>query len=77
MYADIVGWAVDFIRALRDRPLWAKVLVRVCMGKYAYQEFVGLMKALEKEGISPYLDYDLENMSYHKDKVQRYWWKQE
>ena len=74
-YICCAAWGVDFIRAMIERPLWAKILFRLSMGKYAYREFIGLMDALEVEGMVPYLaGYGLENQEYHKDKLPFRWW---
>jgi len=70
----IVAWALDFERALRQRPLWAKLLFRVIAGQYAYREFIGLQDALKKEGWTPYIDYGLEHVSYHSHDVPGQWW---
>ncbi len=68
-------WGLDFIRAMRARPLWARVLFRLAMGSsYAYREFIGLMDALDRDGFSPYFDYDLERMGYHADPLPLWWW---
>lgn len=76
-WGAIAGWAVDFIRALRERPLWARVLFRLSLGKYAYREFIGLMDDLERDGHSPYFCYGLERMGYHRDEIPLLqWWSE-
>ncbi len=76
MYGTIAFWATDFVRAARERPLIMRLLFRFAMGKYAYRELVGLMSALDKEGISPYYSYDLEGMDYHGEEVPWDWGKE-
>jgi len=73
-YIGATAWAEDFLRALRNRPLILKLLLRPIFGKYAYREFIGLMDALMRNGESPYYDYGLESMDYHKDRVPWRWW---
>ncbi len=75
-YGALAGWSVDFIRAARDRPLWARLLMRVAMGKWAYREFIGLMDELDRGGFIPYFDYELTRMEYHKDAVPFDWGKE-
>lgn len=72
----IVAWALDFERALRQRPLWARLLFRLIAGRYAYREFIGLQDSLAKEGWTPYMDYGLEHVSYHGSSVPDRWWEE-
>ncbi len=73
-WATTFAWALDFVRAMRERPLWAKILFRIVQGRYAYREFYGIVKALKEGGFSPYSEYELEHMNYHKDLVPFDWW---
>ena len=74
---SITGWAEDFIRAMRERPLWAKVIFRICLGQYAYREFIGLTDELERNGFSPYFDYGCYRQGYHRDKIPLMdWWEE-
>ena len=66
------GWSLDFVRALIDRPLIVKLLLRPLFGKYAYREFVGLVDSLKSWHLD--IGYGLENCNYHKDKIRRDWW---
>jgi hypothetical protein len=75
-YGAICGWAVDFVGAARERPVWAKLLVRLALGKWAYREFIGLIDELYRNGCIPYVSYELENMEYHTDIVPLAWWKE-
>jgi hypothetical protein len=68
-------WALDFFRAMRERPLWAKYLMRFVMGKYAYREFIGLHDALIDSGYSPHYGGVGEGVDYYKDKVPFDWWR--
>ena len=66
-------WALDLFRALSQRPLWCKVLLRGVMGKYAYREFIGMRDALNVYHY-PWDDYLLEGCEYQKDSVPTRWW---
>lgn len=76
--AVVFAWALDFVRAMRERPLWAKILFRLAMGKYAYREFIGMMDAIEDDGYPlyhPFISYGLEEMDYHQDEIPLVdWW---
>jgi len=74
-FGAIAMWAIDFIRALNERNILFKILFRFIVGKYAYREFIGLINAFNKGGYYPFLDYSLEEMDYHKDKVTSKWWE--
>lgn len=69
----IVPWALDFTRAARERPKWARILFRIIVGRYAYREFIGLQDELLRQGYSPYFGYGLERMNYHDDEVPSDW----
>lgn len=73
-YTLIAGWAVDFFKAAGERPWWAKFLLRIVLGKYAYREFLGLRDALNHGGLRTYYDYELKNMEYHNDPLPLKWW---
>jgi hypothetical protein len=74
-FAAISGWSMDFVRAMRERSLFAKILFRIALGKYAYREFIGLIDMLITADFSPYFSYDLNNAPYHKEKIRFNWWK--
>ena len=67
---------LDFVRALNERPLWAKLLFRLIVGKYAYREFLFVVKNMRDSGYSPFYDYSLEDISYHTDEQPWLWWKE-
>jgi hypothetical protein len=73
-YACISAWALDFVRALRERPLLAKIVFRLVAGKYAYREFVGMMDAMQREIGTVYMDYGLEGSQFHRDRLPMRWW---
>ena len=75
-YAIVAGWAVDFVRAARERSLLMRLLMRFAMGGYAYREFVGMMDELDRRGFIPYMEYELEHMDYHDDEVPFDWGKE-
>lgn len=64
----IEGAAQDFLRALADRPKIIRLLLRYIFGKYAYNEFIFL--ANEFRNGTYYMEYDLEDMPYHKEKFR-------
>jgi len=65
-YSRITMWALDFCRAFRARPRWARFFCRLIMGRYARNEMWGLAKCLHEEGFDPAADYDLHDLAYHK-----------
>ena len=67
------AWALDFIRALLERPLIVKLLLRPLFGKYAYREFVGMVDSLKSWDLVN-IGYYLKDCNYHKDKIRRDWW---
>lgn len=76
-WGTLAMWSIDFIRAIRERPIFAKILFRVCIGKHAYREFIGMIDSFQSAGFSPYFGYSLEDMEYHKDKVPLIdWWSE-
>lgn len=75
-YALVLAWAMDFCRAMRERPWWARLLVRVIFGKYAYREFIGLQDACAHVGFDPYFEYSCQEVSYQKNKVPFAWWRE-
>ena len=68
-YASVAGWAVDFVKAARERPLWARLLLRLALGRYAYRELAGLVTELKKQGFVTNLPYELEGTDYHRDAI--------
>lgn len=69
----VACWAVDFVSALKERPLIMRLLFRLATGKYAYREFLGLVKELSDTGYYPGLDYNLKNMDYHNEPLPLDW----
>ena len=74
MYASCYGWGMDFWRAFLLRPKIIRWLVKKLMGRYAWNELVGLKEAIEKEDgkeiFAPCIGYDLQNQEYHKELDQ-------
>lgn len=68
-WARAYGWGLDFCRALKQRPLWARLLFRLACGKYAYREFIGMQDCFIRDSFDPFYEYGLENVSYHKDST--------
>jgi hypothetical protein len=74
-WGTLATWSLDFIRAMRERNIFAKILFRISLGKYAYREFIGMMDAFQREGYSPYFEYSLEEQEYHRDELPKInWW---
>ena len=71
----ITMWALDFVRAAAEQPLWLRILLRPVVGKSAYREFLGLVEELERNNFLPFLSYELECMEYHQDKMPLDWTK--
>ena len=69
-------WALDFCRAMADRPLWARLLFRVVAGKYAYREFIGLQNAFLSTRDNPFWEGVSHDVSYFQDKVPFAWWRE-
>ena len=73
-YTVQYAWALDFLMACADRPLWSRLLLRIALGKYAYSEFVGLAMSIHPE-IDIKSGYMLQRQDYHKDKLSSDWLK--
>lgn len=69
-------WAMDFLRAARERPLWARLALPIVLGRFAFRELVGLQDALMRIGYSAYFPYGAGGASYHQEKGPRQWWVQ-
>jgi hypothetical protein len=70
----IVMAALDFLRALNERPLWVKLLFRIVVGRHAYREFLFIVTNCREDGYDPTMDYGLEFVSYHNDEQPWRWW---
>ena len=68
-------WALDFVRALNERPESVKLSLREVFGEFAYAEFVGMVNAFEKDGYFPFFEYGLEELNYHNEERPNRWWK--
>lgn len=66
-YVPAFNWALDFIRAYRERPRLLRHIARLCMGRYAYRELNGLYEALKYAGYYPDLPYDCQRQEYHQE----------
>lgn len=64
----IQGAAQDFLSALADRPKIIRLLLRFIFGEKAYHEFILLANEYIENGM--YMVYELDHMSYHKDKYR-------
>lgn len=70
-YVVIAGWAMDMVRAVNSRPKLFQLLFRLSVGRYGWNEYVGLWNALKREGHNPEWPYDLQNVEYHKTNAKR------
>lgn len=50
----IPGWGLDFARAVAHRPLWARILFWIALGKWGRHEFWGLVWAIQGCGLPAY-----------------------
>ncbi len=71
MSDTITGWAIDFVRAFHERPRLYRILFRIAVGRYAFNEFLGMVTA--EDLTLPYSDYELEEMGYHKQHDKFVW----
>lgn len=60
--------ALDFVRALHDRPRIFRWLFKIAVGRYAYREYQIFVWGLDVQGYDPFWGYDLEDMDYHHGK---------
>ena len=65
-YAGVSAWAVDFLRAFKERPRIFRPILRILVGKYAWRELCGMAESLRETGMMPEFGYDLEGCEYHK-----------
>lgn len=79
-YSGVVAWAQDFVKAASERSGLLRILLRFCLGRYAFREFLGMVEALQKiDYINSdlrdvnYPRYDCENQEYHSDPVPLDW----
>jgi len=67
-YASTYAWAMDFWRAFLAKPKFIRFFVKVLMGKYAWNELVGMKDAIEKTYPEVFdIEYSCENQEYHKE----------
>lgn len=75
---NVDGWAMsalDFMRAMNERPLIIKWLCRLFMGRYAYREFLFMLSNAHKDGFGPCEEYGLRDHDYHDDPQPWIWWQ--
>jgi hypothetical protein len=66
---------LDFVRALNERPAWLKLLFRLVVGKYAYTEFLFVVKNMRDSGYDPLAEYGCQDHDYHTYERPWLWWK--
>jgi hypothetical protein len=64
----IAAFAEDFWMALLERPKFIRWLVKILVGRYAWNELVGIKQTFEKDNF-PLKEhgYDLKRCDYHKE----------
>lgn len=67
-FVGIQGAAKDFLAALAERPKIIRLLLRFVFGSKAYHEFIFLANEYIEDG--HYMNYELDDMSYHKEKYR-------
>lgn len=70
----VLAWSLDFLRACEELPEDKKAQFKEFLGKYAYREFYGLVKELEKDYRIDF-GYELEYAEYNQENVSKEWWK--
>lgn len=69
-YSRVFAWAIDFCRAMNERPRIIRLLFRLVCGRYAYREFIGMQDELARQGFYPWLPYDgIRDCAYQADPV--------
>jgi hypothetical protein len=69
-YVAFYAWGMDFWRAFLMKPRILRWLVRKIMGRYAWNELVGLKECVEKindQAFNPDIGYNCEECDYHND----------
>ena len=68
------GWMVDFLRAAAERPRAWRWLLRLCLGRYAYREFIGMVETARDAKFYPVAKYGLEGKSHHEVGILGWDW---
>ena len=69
-YAAVVFWALDFLRAARERGRFRRWLLKVILGRYAFREMMGMRQALADMGYDPDWEYGIEGCEYHQERIE-------
>lgn len=69
---NMAGWALDFPRAIANRPLWARILFWFVLGEAGRHEFWGLAWAIRKCGLELW-EPECEYRSDKMDKMPLFW----
>jgi len=71
----VPAWALDFVRAIADKPLLIRTLFWLFIGESGRHEFWGLIWAIERCGLCPYYE-SCEWRSKQLCKMPLFWrWK--
>ena len=70
-YTTTFAWGLDFWRTFLEKPKWRRWVCRKFMGRYAWNELVGLKRAIErtdgKSMFDPCMGGDLKSMDYREE----------
>lgn len=79
-YSIVVAWAQDFVLAASEQSKLLRILLRFCLGRYAFREFLGMIKALQGIGYvnsdlknTNYMCYNCKDQGYHNDLIPFDW----
>jgi hypothetical protein len=61
-------WGYDMALAILERPKWMRPFLRLFMGRYAFREFVGMCRTINKY-YSVGDEYWCHDNTYHKEAV--------
>ena len=68
----IPGWALDFPRAISNRPWWARLLFWFALGEAGRHEFWGLAWSILDCGLGPW-EFESEWRSKRINKMPLFW----
>lgn len=64
------AWGLDFWRVFLSKPKFIRWLCKTIMGRYAWNELVGMKQSIEEDypqAFSQYMDYGCEGCDYHAE----------
>lgn len=66
------GWALDFPRAIANRPWWARLLFWLVLGEAGRHEFWGLAMAIQRCGLDKW-EPECEWRTERMNKMPVFW----